>query len=101
MLGERVCAVLVLGGDGDGAAPSVGELRQFLSARGIADYKLPDRIELLEALPHTRLGKVDRAAVRTALHDGSAAASGGPRGRGAQATASPDPAKASSSAVRV
>ncbi|MGP0051397.1 MAG: (2,3-dihydroxybenzoyl)adenylate synthase [Solirubrobacteraceae bacterium] len=101
VLGERVCAVLVLGGDGDGAAPSVGELRQFLSARGIADYKLPDRIELLEALPHTRLGKVDRAAVRTALHDGSAAASGGPRGRGAQATASPDPAKASSSAVRV
>jgi non-ribosomal peptide synthetase component E (peptide arylation enzyme) len=30
----------------------------------VADYKLPDRLELVPGLPRTRIGKVDRAALR-------------------------------------
>lgn len=60
-LGERSCAYLVL-------KPEVQldrrSLRQFLRRRELTDYKLPDRMEQLDALPKTRLGKVDKAALR-------------------------------------
>jgi len=65
-LGEKTCAVLVPDGD----PPTLRELRDFLSGRGLAEFKLPDRIELAEALPHTKVGKIDRGALRAALATG-------------------------------
>jgi 2,3-dihydroxybenzoate-AMP ligase len=58
-LGERTCAYLVA----DGERPSLPGLKQALHLRGIADYKLPDRVEFVEALPVTPLGKVDKKAL--------------------------------------
>ena len=45
-------------------APTVQDLGAFLLQRGLAKYKLPERIETIDAFPVTRVGKVDKAALR-------------------------------------
>jgi 2,3-dihydroxybenzoate-AMP ligase len=57
--GEEVCAVVVSGGE----APTLRELRAFLMRRGVAAFKLPDRIELVDELPVTAVGKIDKRAL--------------------------------------
>jgi 2,3-dihydroxybenzoate-AMP ligase len=59
VLGEKSCAVIVA----TSPSPTLGELKEFLRGRGLAEYKLPDRLEVVAALPHTGVGKVDRRAV--------------------------------------
>ena len=44
-------------------APSLEELRAWSAAR-LADYKAPDRMVVLEALPRTPMAKVDKDALR-------------------------------------
>ncbi|KGE03614.1 class I adenylate-forming enzyme family protein [Pseudohaliea rubra] len=57
-LGERICACLVLT---DGAsAPTIDALGTWLSERGLARFKAPERIELFDTLPRNPLGKVVR-----------------------------------------
>lgn len=56
-LGERICACLVLK---PGASLALPALRRFLRALGLAEYKLPDRLQLLERLPLTPVGKVHK-----------------------------------------
>jgi 2,3-dihydroxybenzoate-AMP ligase len=60
LMGEKTCAFVTSAG----AAPALGELRRFLTERGLADYKRPDRLERIEALPLTGAGKVDKVALR-------------------------------------
>ncbi|WP_329172189.1 (2,3-dihydroxybenzoyl)adenylate synthase [Streptomyces sp. NBC_01477] len=55
-LGERVGAYVVA----DGPPPTLRELKEALHADGLADYKLPDWLEIVEKLPLTGLGKVDK-----------------------------------------
>jgi acyl-CoA synthetase (AMP-forming)/AMP-acid ligase II len=45
-------------------APSLGELRTWCRER-LADYKAPDRVEVVDALPLTNMLKVDKAQLRT------------------------------------
>lgn len=59
-LGERSCAFLVARGQ----PPPAREINAFLRERGVAQYKVPDRIEWLDALPATSVGKVDKKALR-------------------------------------
>jgi len=59
--GERVCAYAVLHG---GASLALSDLAGFLHGRGIAQYKLPERLEIIDALPLTGVGKVDKKALR-------------------------------------
>ena len=61
--GEKVCACLVM--KTGAACPTVGELGQFLLALGIAKYKLPERVEVVDAFPVTKVGKVDKAMLRS------------------------------------
>ncbi|GAB3433173.1 (2,3-dihydroxybenzoyl)adenylate synthase [Flindersiella endophytica] len=56
-LGEGICAYVRPAG---GPPPTLRELRMALHDRGIADYKLPDRLEIVTELPLTGLGKVDK-----------------------------------------
>jgi len=64
-LGERVCAFAILR---PGApAPSVEQLGAFLLARGLAKFKLPERVEPVAEMPVTRVGKLDRAALRARI----------------------------------
>jgi pyochelin biosynthesis protein PchD len=64
-LGERVCAFVIL--QPHAAAPSVEELGAFLLDLGLAKFKLPERIESIDEMPVTQVGKLDRAALRTRI----------------------------------
>ncbi|MEU3337900.1 AMP-binding protein [Streptomyces sp. NPDC006668] len=55
-LGERICAYVQPVAE----APTLQALRDALHERGIADYKLPDLLEIVDRLPLTGLGKVDK-----------------------------------------
>ncbi|GHJ41195.1 (2,3-dihydroxybenzoyl)adenylate synthase [Streptomyces sp. TS71-3] len=59
VLGERTCAFLVP----RGAPPGRPELVAFLTGRGVAGYKLPDRVEIVESFPRTSVGKIDKKAL--------------------------------------
>ena len=61
ILGEKACAYLSLR-DGDTLALSA--MREFLAARGVAQFKWPERIEIVTELPLTNVGKIKK--VRTA-----------------------------------
>nr|AVR52597.1 2,3-dihydroxybenzoate-AMP ligase [Streptomyces sp. FXJ1.235] len=58
-LGERVGAYVVA----DGTPPELRELKEALHAAGLADYKLPDWLAIVDELPLTGLGKVDKKAL--------------------------------------
>ncbi len=60
VLGEKVCAFVVA----RGAPPELAELQRFLRARGLADYKLPERVLVIDTLPRTKVGKIDKGALR-------------------------------------
>ncbi|GAB3441645.1 (2,3-dihydroxybenzoyl)adenylate synthase [Streptomonospora sediminis] len=60
--GERICAYVRPAGE----PPTLPQLREALRVRGIADYKLPDRLEIVDELPLTGLGKVDKKALAAA-----------------------------------
>jgi 2,3-dihydroxybenzoate-AMP ligase len=62
-LGEKACAAIVVRGE----PPTLKELRDFLRGRGLAEFKLPDRLEVLESLPLTSVGKVDRRTIAARL----------------------------------
>ncbi|ROO60452.1 2,3-dihydroxybenzoate-AMP ligase [Micromonospora sp. Llam0] len=59
VMGEVICACVVA----RGAAPALREIKAFLRERGVAAYKLPDRLEIVDALPLTNVGKVSKAAL--------------------------------------
>src|SRR5690606_35875185 len=46
--GERACAVVVPRG---AARPDVADLAAWLTAKGVARFKLPEQVEIREALP--------------------------------------------------
>lgn len=55
-LGELVCAVIVA----SGPVPQRRELTAFLTDRGLAAYKLPDKVVALDQLPLTAVGKISK-----------------------------------------
>lgn len=67
-LGERTCAVVI---------PSAGQpktkklrlsvVKAFLRERGLAEYKLPDRLELVDEFPQTGVGKISKQDLRAAV----------------------------------
>ena len=64
-LGERTCAFVV---PRPGvAAPTAPALRGFLRARGLAAYKIPDRVRLVAEFPTTGVGKTSRRELRELL----------------------------------
>lgn len=64
-LGEKSCAFILPRSLDE--KPRRQDLLVFLRARGIAAYKLPDRIEYLPQLPKTGVGKIDKRALRDSL----------------------------------
>jgi 2,3-dihydroxybenzoate-AMP ligase len=62
VLGERICAYLVVT---DGAEhPTVASLAAFLLGQGLAKFKLPERVEIVDAFPLTNVGKVSKKDLR-------------------------------------
>jgi len=66
-LGERTCAWIVLR-EGH-AALGDGALDAFLDERGLAPYKKPDVVHVLDALPLTGVGKADKRALARRASD--------------------------------
>lgn len=63
-LGEKICAFIIKNKEVDKK-----ELLQFLEAHGLATYKIPDRIEWLDAFPETALGKVSKKELRLLIEE--------------------------------
>ncbi|UTT49231.1 (2,3-dihydroxybenzoyl)adenylate synthase [Rhodococcus gordoniae] len=62
-LGERTCAFVVA----EGEAPKTLALKEFLRKRGMAEYKIPDKVQFVDAFPATGVGKISRNELRRAL----------------------------------
>ena len=60
-LGERVCVYVVLA---PGAALGLGDVRAAMTAAGVARFKLPERLVVVPDLPATKVGKIDKKALR-------------------------------------
>jgi cyclohexanecarboxylate-CoA ligase len=60
-LGERACAVLVLEQD---EHLSLDDVKKFLLEEGVSKHFLPERLELIDALPKTSTGKVRKVELR-------------------------------------
>ncbi len=60
--GERACAVIVLAPGT--ASLSVADLVAHCTAQGLAKYKIPEEIQLIDALPRTPMGKVLKQDLR-------------------------------------
>ncbi|MFG2180750.1 (2,3-dihydroxybenzoyl)adenylate synthase [Streptomyces abikoensis] len=64
-LGERTCAYVVLRA---GAEPVKSiAVKKFVRERGLAAFKVPDRVEFVEAFPQTGIGKVSKKDLRAAI----------------------------------
>ncbi|MBX6390790.1 MAG: hypothetical protein IRZ08_17675, partial [Frankia sp.] len=63
-LGESVCAVVVLE---PGAELTLAGARAWLLERGVARFRLPDRLAVVDALPLTAIGKIDKKLLRARI----------------------------------
>ncbi|MBO0872570.1 MAG: AMP-binding protein [Pseudonocardia sp.] len=61
-LGERVCVYVV---GKPGAVPTLDEVRASMERAGVARFKLPERLVPVDELPTTKVGKIDKKALRT------------------------------------
>lgn len=68
VLGEAICACVVPAG---AQSPTLSDLRTFL-ARSLARHKLPDELCLLERIPRSSIGKLDRAALQSLVVEADA-----------------------------
>jgi acyl-CoA synthetase (AMP-forming)/AMP-acid ligase II len=62
ILGEKACAVVV---PRPGEVPTLDEIIAYLRGLGIATFKLPERLEIVESLPRNPVGKVLKRELRT------------------------------------
>ncbi len=57
VLGERSCAYVIAA---PGATPTLESLGAFLLDQGLAKFKLPERLEIVERFPLSPFGKVSK-----------------------------------------
>ena len=62
-LGERACAFIIPREQ----RPTAAALTAFLRTRGLAAFKIPDRIEFVDTFPQTGVGKVSKKDLRASL----------------------------------
>jgi 2,3-dihydroxybenzoate-AMP ligase len=60
VLGERTCAFII---PKSGRNVTVEDLARFLTEAGIAKFKLPERVELVDEFPLSPFGKVSKVAL--------------------------------------
>jgi 2,3-dihydroxybenzoate-AMP ligase len=69
-LGERVCVYVV---PRPAATLTLEEIRTFMDASGVARFKLPEHLVLVDELASTKVGKIDKKALRADIADRLAA----------------------------
>lgn len=65
-LGERTCVFAVVKPN---EAITLDEIATFLDEEGVAKYKYPERLEVVDALPRNAVNKVLRRTLREMLHE--------------------------------
>jgi 2,3-dihydroxybenzoate-AMP ligase len=70
VLGERLCLYVV---PVPGVTPTLEVIRQSMEDAGIAGFKLPERLVLTGGLPVTKVGKIDKKALRADIAQRTAA----------------------------
>jgi 2,3-dihydroxybenzoate-AMP ligase len=70
-LGERVCVYVV---PRDGESVTLDEIRTAMGAAGVARFKLPEHLVVVDRLLTTKVGKIDKKALREDLSARLAAA---------------------------
>lgn len=68
-LGERSCAFVIPRGDIGRESKFKASLKAWVRERGLAAYKVPDQIVLVESFPSTGVGKISRRELRQALRE--------------------------------
>ena len=81
-LGERSCAFIILkdgpkGGPKGGQSLDLAEIRDWMARAGVAKPKWPERVELVDELPTTPSGKVQKFRLREIISKRIAAEEGG------------------------
>ena len=71
--GERACAVIVAS---DRPAPDLADVREVLTRAGVAKFKVPEHVEIWEALPKNDAGKVLKHQIRAKLTTGASETTG-------------------------
>lgn len=74
-LGERTCAFVIP----RDPAPTPVELKAFVRERGVAPYKVPDKVRIVSAFPTTGVGKVSKKELRASLTEAARAQASGLR----------------------
>lgn len=64
-LGERSCAFVIPQGE----KPGTADLKAFMRARKVADFKVPDQIVLVSGFQTTAVGKISRKELRARLRE--------------------------------
>lgn len=67
-LGERTCA-FVIPQPAANLPLSGAQIKAFLRERGLASYKIPDRIVFMDSFPKTKVGKVSKKTLRELIAD--------------------------------
>ena len=60
-LGERVCLYLTVS---DGRVITLDDVVAVMDSAGVARFKRPERLEILDTMPLTKVGKIDKKALR-------------------------------------
>ncbi|MCG7415549.1 MULTISPECIES: (2,3-dihydroxybenzoyl)adenylate synthase [Microbacterium] len=63
-LGERVCVYATLR---EGVQIELDDLRRLMRDAGVAAYKLPEVLVIIDSMPLTKVGKIDKKALREDL----------------------------------
>jgi 2,3-dihydroxybenzoate-AMP ligase len=63
-LGERLCACVLARANSGAADITIGGLSSFLREMGVAKFKWPEHVEVFEEFPMTKIGKIDKTALR-------------------------------------
>ncbi len=63
-MGQKCCAFVVPRQD---EIPTRDEIVSFLKNKGIAPYKLPERVKIIDELPYTEEQKIDRRVLRVKI----------------------------------
>ncbi|HEX3628932.1 MAG TPA: AMP-binding protein [Candidatus Dormibacteraeota bacterium] len=72
VLGERMCACIILR---PGQALTLEALTRFLLDAGMAKFKLPERLEVMDEFPLSTFGKVSKKALSAGLRESKPTAS--------------------------
>ncbi|MGO4616966.1 (2,3-dihydroxybenzoyl)adenylate synthase [Nocardia sp. 2YAB30] len=69
VLGERLCLYLTLAPGHSMHSITLDDVLTVMNSAGVARFKLPERLVVIEQMPTTKVGKIDKKALRDDIRD--------------------------------